>query len=98
MLKFLRDSFAPACHSPGDSGASEGNFTVTSTSLQPLDSRLMLRSSAMLVTLWPMVSGGSFMTASFVDSVVQGSDLTNAQLRELNADLCAELRRLTPGS
>ena len=38
------------------------------------------------------------MTASFVDSVVQGSDLTDAQLRELNAELCAELRRLTPGS
>ena len=38
------------------------------------------------------------MTASVADSAVRASDLSDAQLRELNAELCAELRRLTPGS
>jgi hypothetical protein len=37
------------------------------------------------------------MTASFADSAVRASDLTEAELRELNAELLAELRRLTPG-
>jgi hypothetical protein len=37
------------------------------------------------------------MTASFADSAVRASDLTDAHLRELNAELLAELRRLTPG-
>ncbi len=38
------------------------------------------------------------MTASFADSAVRAPDLTDAQLRELSAELLAELRRLTPGS
>jgi hypothetical protein len=37
------------------------------------------------------------MTASVADSAVRASDLTDAELRELNAELLAELRRLTPG-
>jgi hypothetical protein len=38
------------------------------------------------------------MTVSFADSAVRASDLTDAELGELNAALLAELRRLTPGS
>jgi hypothetical protein len=38
------------------------------------------------------------MTASFAYSPTRVPDLTDAQLRELNAELLTELRRLTPGS
>ena len=38
------------------------------------------------------------MTASFAYSPARVPDLTDAQLGELNAELLAELRRLTPGS
>jgi hypothetical protein len=38
------------------------------------------------------------MTASFAYSPARVPDLTDAQLRELNAELLAELRRLTPGT
>jgi hypothetical protein len=38
------------------------------------------------------------MTASFAYSTARVPDLTDAQLRELNAELLAELRRLTPGT
>jgi hypothetical protein len=37
------------------------------------------------------------MSASYAYSPARGSDLTDSQLRELNAELLAELRRLTPG-
>jgi DksA/TraR C4-type zinc finger protein len=37
------------------------------------------------------------MTASFAYSPARPSDLTDAQLEELNAELLSELRRLTPG-
>jgi hypothetical protein len=38
------------------------------------------------------------MTASFAYSTARVPDLTDAQLRELNAELLAELRRVTPGT
>ena len=38
------------------------------------------------------------MTASFAYSPARVSDLTDAQLEELNTELLTELRRLTPGS
>ena len=38
------------------------------------------------------------MTASFAHSPARASSLTDAQLKELNAELLTELRRLTPGS
>jgi hypothetical protein len=38
------------------------------------------------------------MTASFAYSPAPVSDLTHAQLEELNKELLSELRRLTPGS
>jgi hypothetical protein len=38
------------------------------------------------------------MTASYAYSPARVSDLTDAQLGELNAELLAELRRLTPSS
>jgi hypothetical protein len=38
------------------------------------------------------------MTASYAYSPARASDLTDAQLEELNAELLSELRRLTPGS
>ena len=38
------------------------------------------------------------MTASFAYSPARVPDLTDPQLEELNAELLAELRRLTPGS
>lgn len=38
------------------------------------------------------------MTASFAYSPARVPDLTDPQLGELNAELLAELRRLTPGS
>lgn len=38
------------------------------------------------------------MTASFAYPPARARDLTDAELRELNAELLAELRRLTPGS
>ena len=38
------------------------------------------------------------MTASFAYSLARVPDLTDAQLGELNTELLAELRRLTPGT
>jgi hypothetical protein len=38
------------------------------------------------------------MTASLAYSPARVPDLTDAQLRELNGELLAELRRLTPGT
>ena len=38
------------------------------------------------------------MTASLAYSPARASDLTDAQLGELNSELITELRRLTPGS
>lgn len=38
------------------------------------------------------------MTTSYAYSPARVSDLTDAQLEELNAELLSELRRLTPGS
>jgi hypothetical protein len=38
------------------------------------------------------------MTASYAYSPARVSDLTDAQLQELNAELLSELRRLTPGA
>ena len=38
------------------------------------------------------------MTASYAYSPARASDLTDAQLEELSAELLSELRRLTPGS
>ena len=38
------------------------------------------------------------MTVSFAYSPARGSDLTDAQLEELNTELLTELRRLSPGS
>jgi len=38
------------------------------------------------------------MTASYAYSPARASDLTEAQLEDLSAELLSELRRLTPGS
>ncbi len=38
------------------------------------------------------------MTASYAYSPTRASDLTDAQLEDLSAELLSELRRLTPGS